>query len=222
LIQASPHIPDDLHTLAEFREWVLNTDTKELGRVDYIDGAIEVEMSPEDLDCHGAVKGAIYAALFGVVQCKDLGLIYVDGARVSMESADLSLEPDIGFISWNSLESGRVKRTPNAGSADRFVELNGPPDLIVEVVSDSSVAKETRRFPGKFFTAKVEEYWLVDARGPEISFQIQRRGSSSFESVDADAEGFQHSQVFSHEFRLTRTRGRMNVWITRLEVRPET
>jgi hypothetical protein len=37
------------HSLAEFRAWALSDDFPERGRIDYIDGRIEVDMSPENL-----------------------------------------------------------------------------------------------------------------------------------------------------------------------------
>ena len=45
---------------------------------------------------------------------------------------------------------------------------------MIEIVSDSSVAKDTRRLPAAYHKAGVGEFWLVDARGPETSFTIHR------------------------------------------------
>src|SRR5436309_2438449 len=42
-----------IHNLAEFRRWALSDDFPHRGRIDYIDGRIEVDMSPEDLFTHG-------------------------------------------------------------------------------------------------------------------------------------------------------------------------
>ncbi len=37
--------------------------------------------------------------------------------------------------------------------AGRYVELEGAPDLVVEIVSDSSVAKDTQRLPPRYAAA---------------------------------------------------------------------
>jgi len=39
-----------IHNLAEFRRWALSEDFPERGRIDYIAGKIEVDMSPEDME----------------------------------------------------------------------------------------------------------------------------------------------------------------------------
>ncbi len=101
---------------------------------------------------------------------------------------------------------------PAAGKVDDFIEIEGGPDLIVEIVSPSSVTKDTRRLPPAYFDAGVREYWLVDARGSELVFQIFRRGESTFEQVVSDAEGFQRSDVLACRYRLERVRGRRDEW----------
>ena len=54
------------------------------------------------------------------------------------------------------------------------MELEGP-DLVVEIVSDSSVTKDTQRLPLSYWQAGVTEYWLVDVGGERLSFQIYSR-----------------------------------------------
>jgi hypothetical protein len=45
-----------------------------------------------------------------------------------------------------------------------FIEVEGAADLVVEILSDSSVGKDTRRLPEAYAKAGVGELWLVDAR----------------------------------------------------------
>jgi Uma2 family endonuclease len=87
---------------------------------------------------------------------------------------------------------------------DRFIEVEGPPELVVEIVSDSSVKKDTQRLLAAYYQAGVEEYWLVDARVEPLLFCINRRGSSSYEPVVADAAGYQRSAVLGCGYRLLR------------------
>ena len=189
-------VPLTVRSLAEFRRWALSDEFPETGRIDFIDGRIEVEMSPEDLFCHGTLKGEIAAALRQRIKRDKLGHLFIDKARITSPRANLSVEPDIVFLSYDTLRSDQVRLTPKAGGKPgRYVEVEGAPDLIVEIISDSSVAKDTRRLPAAYFQAGVREFWLADARGETPVFIIHRPGPSGFEPVAADADGFQPSAV---------------------------
>ena len=211
-------VPMDLRSLADFRCWAMSDQFPERGRIDYIAGTIEVDMSPEGLMRHGRLKGKIYATLLDLVDRQDLGYLWVDRARVCSAEAGLSAEPDAVFVSHESLSEGRVRMVPKSGGdPEEFIELDGAPDLIVEIVSDSSVTKDTKRLPAAYFRAGVPEFWLADARREPFVFQIHRRGESGFEAVEADADGFQPSAVFGCRFRLQWRRDRSGHWAFDLE-----
>ena len=215
-------IPYNLHALADFRRWAVSSGFPERGRIDYIAGRIEVDTSPEDLYCHGKVKTEIVGVLSRHLKETQTGDLFSDRARVSSPTADLSAEPDIVFVSDASLSDGRVRLVPKAtGEPDRYIELEGGPDLIVEIVSDASTTKDTQRLPAAYWRAGVREFWLVDARGETLLFQIHRRGESAFEPVEADADGYQPSAVFDSRFRLTRRRNPHGRWTFDLDRRPD-
>ncbi len=96
-----------------------------------------------------------------------------------------------------------------AGSAwskvarEGYLELEGSPNMTLEVVSDSSVEKDNERLPVLYWHAGIDEYWLVDARQEQLVFRIQRRGDSGFIDVEPD-EGWLESGVFQRSFKLTR------------------
>jgi Uma2 family endonuclease len=199
--------------LAEFRAWATSDDFPEEGRIDFISGCIEVDMSPEDLFSHGSLKMEIARVLGDILKATSAGYLFSDSTRVSCPDADVSVEPDIVYVSEDSLETGRVRLVPKATrEPDRFVEMEGPPDLIVEIVSDSSGTKDTQRLPAAYYRAGVPEFWLIDARGEELFFQIHRPGPSAYESAARDSEGFQHSAAFGAWFRLTRRRNDRGRW----------
>jgi Uma2 family endonuclease len=205
-------------SLSEFRAWALSDDFPERGRIDYIDGRIEVDMSPEELYCHGAIKVELIRVLSQRAREIGEGELFSDTTRVSSPEADLSAEPDIVFVSEESFKTGRVREVPKAsGEPDRYVELEGGPDLVVEIVSGSSVAKDTKRLPSAYWRASVTEYWLIDARGDDLIFQIHDRGPARFEAVTSDTKGFQPSRVFDCRFALSRRRNRRGRW--RFELR---
>ena len=213
-------IPLGIRSLVDFRRWATSDDFSEQGRIDYVAGSIEVEMSPEDFFCHGTLKGEIYARLHDRVKRLGLGHVVTDRTRVSCPAADLSVEPDIVFLSHETLQSGRARLVPKSGAAlGRYVEVEGPPDLIVEIVSDASVIKDTRRLPQAYFRAGIQEFWLADARSGELVFRIHHRAASAFEPAPPDDEGFQPSTVFASLFRLDGTRNPEGHWEFDLQVR---
>jgi Uma2 family endonuclease len=200
-------IPMSLRSLAEFRAWTATDAFPERGRIDYLAGRIEVDMSPEDLHTHGKLKTEILGVLWRRVKDLRLGEIYTDRARVSNAEANLSTEPDVVFVSDTSLNLGRVRLIPRAaGGSDRYLELEGSPDLIVEIVSDSSVIKDTQRLPQAYFAADVAEFWLLDARAADPLFRIHRRGAAAYEPGDRDPEAYQYSAVLAAWYRLDRSR----------------
>lgn len=206
-------IPGDIDSLGDFRRWAASDEFPERGRIDYIAGRIEVEMSPEDFFCHGTLKTEIVGVLYPLVKSANLGHLVMDRTRISSVPGRLSVEPDIVFVSHDALATGRVRLIRKAGGEPgRYIELEGAPDLIVEVVSDASVVKDTRRLPAAYFEAEVREFWLADARSRELVFRIHTRGPSAYQAVDADADGYQFSPVFGRRFRLDGNRDERGIW----------
>lgn len=198
-------IPMHIRTLADFRQWVHSDDFPDFGRIDFLGNRIEVDMSPEYFFLHGKPKSQMARVLGNWIEEHDLGHIAIDSTRISSPQAELSAEPDIVFLSYETLEQNRARLVPKStGEADRFVEVEGAVDLVVEIVSDSSVGKDTRRLPSAYFDAGVREFWLVDARRDALEFQIHHRGENEFQPAVVDADGFQLSVMFQHRFRLER------------------
>ena len=220
VLEEQVEIPMSLRSLADFRQWALSDRFPERGRIDYIAGRIEVDMAPEEFFCHGTLKTEIVRVLAKRVKDKKLGHLVADRTRISSPDADLSAEPDIVFISHEALEAGRVRLVPKAtGEPGRYVELEGAADLIVEIVSDSSVLKDTRRLPEAYFRAGVREFWLVDARKEPLTFRIYQRGEAGYAPTEPDSEGFHHSLVFGTRFRLDGRRDARANWTFDLRVR---
>jgi len=200
-------------SLVEFRQWAASDSYPESGRIDYLAGRIEVDVSPEDLYTHGKLKTTLIAVLQRIVEKGDLGDLFSDRARVSCPEADLSAEPDLVFVSYGAVEGGRVRLVPKStGEADRYVEMEGPPDLAVEIVSDRSAQKDTERLPQAYWRARIPEFWLADARGPALVFQIHRWTQGGYEPAPAGADGSQYSAIFRAWFGVTRRRNRAGRW----------
>jgi len=220
IIEESLRIPADALSFEGFRRWIHTPEFPETGRIDYLAGDIEIDMSPEDLHTHGIVKVAITVALNAVVTEREIGEIFVDRTRVSSRFATLSVEPDVVAVLWDSLQAGRVRYIPAASQEpDRYVEIEGAPDVVVEVVSDSSVKKDTKRLPGLYARAGVPELWIADTRNRNVRFEICVLKDGQYVLAESDAEGWVRSERLGVFFRLTRRKTRMETWSYRLERR---
>ncbi|NUQ62249.1 MAG: Uma2 family endonuclease [Pirellulales bacterium] len=207
-------------SLREFRAWALSEDFPDGRRIDYLAGRIEVDMTPEDYYFYGAVKVELVGVLGNSVKSGDLGDLRVDRTRVSNAEADLSVEPDLVFISFETLESDRARLIPKiTEEPDRYVEVQGSPDLVVEIVSDRSKTKDNVRLPAAYWRAGVTEYWLIDARSEALIFRIEQHGPSGYEAAATSPEGFQYSAVLKQWFRLARRRDRRGGWAFDLDTR---
>jgi Uma2 family endonuclease len=89
--------------------------------------------------------------------------------------------PDGVFILNESVQTMRVQVVAGAGGG--HVRIQGRPDLVLEVVSDASVQKDTMRLRTLNWKAGVREYWPVDARQDSPTFDILRRGARGFVAV---------------------------------------
>jgi Uma2 family endonuclease len=217
----SIHIPPGVADLARFRAWAVSRSFPERGRIDFLAGDLEVDMSPEELHTHGLVKAEIAAALQLLVARRGLGEIYIDRARISSPEASLSVEPDIVVVFWETLDQGRLRKVPGARrKPGRVIEMEGAPDVVVEIVSDSSVRKDLVRLPPLYAVAGVPELWLVDAREEPVRFQIRSLGAGGYATVAPDAEGWTASPRLGRRFRLERREIRPGRWTYRLEQDP--
>jgi len=224
VLEEDVRIPLGVRALEEFRRWSHGEQFPERGRIDYLQGDIEVDMSPEDLDTHGTVKIAIASRLHALVAEQDRGYVYVDRARVVSPAAKLSVEPDVVVVLWQSLDAGRIRKVPSSPPRPgRYVELEGAPDLVVEVVSNSSVGKDRKRLPALYARAGVQELWLIDARGDTPAFEIRGLKAGGYEQIAADGpppEGWTSSPVLGCRFRLQRRMVREGHFVYSLDSSP--
>ena len=217
---AQVRIPSDVRDLASFRRWVHSKHFPTGGRIDWVDRCVEVDMSPEDLGTHGDPKTAIAGALFNAVRDRRLGKLWIDRARLSNPAADLSAEPDVLLCLRRTLLRGRARLVPRAGGeVGRYVEIEGTADIVVEVVSDSSVTKDTERLRAAYHRAGVAEYWIVDARSEALGFTVLHHAPGGYEPARPGRDGFVRSAVLRRKVRLTRTPDLLGLHEYTLEVR---
>jgi Uma2 family endonuclease len=211
-------IPVSAFTHAGFRAWATSGDVPEHVRTAFIDGEIYLDMSSEDLESHVSVKGEVARVLAALSRELKLGKFFGDGALVSNEQAAWSNNPNAFFFTWQSFESGRVRLVSREGEEGRYRDLEGTLDWVLEVVSDSSVQNDTVRLRRAYHRAGIPEYWLIDARGEEIVFQILYWRKSGYVAAPGRS-GWQRSRVFGRSFWLERQRDEFGLWEYTLHVR---
>jgi Uma2 family endonuclease len=216
VIEDRLRIPAGINDLESFRRWARSTECPERGRFAYLNGVFWMDFSKEQLYSHNQVKGAVGAILWNLAVAAGIGRYLPDGMLLSNARANLSTVPDGLFVSYQALQSGRVRQVP--GSQTGVVELEGTPDMVLEVVSDSSVEKDTIRLPDLYQQAGIPEFWRIDARGPEARFEILRLSGTEYVPTRQPDEWWR-SDVFNRSFRLTQQVDPLGQPVFTLEVR---
>ncbi len=194
-------IPEWVKDLESFREWVHSDAVPEKLRVCYLNGQVWVDMSKEQFFTHNQIKNEFAFALTGVTKARKLGRYVAEGMLLTNVEANLSVQPDGAFVSHLSRKRGRVILVE--GRDEGVVELEGTPDMVLEVVSTSSVHKDTVTLRELYWQAGIPEYWLVDARGEELLFEILRHTAKGY-GATRKQDGWMKSKVFGKLLRLVR------------------
>jgi Uma2 family endonuclease len=209
-------IPGWVVDIESFRRW---TDTKEFperGYIWWLAGEVFADMSKEQIFTHVDVKGTIYAVLYFLARDAKLGRVFTDGVLFTNYDADISGNPDGLFFSNETLTSDRIRFVE--GAEKGIVEVQGRPDMVLVVVSDSSVKKDLVTLQQAYWKAGIAEYWLVDARQDPLRFDVMRHTVKGFKP-SPKKHGWIASSVFGKSFRLSATKGEFGYPEYTLEVR---
>jgi Uma2 family endonuclease len=129
------------------------------GRTEIVDG--ELIMSPTAGSRHQQICTALGAELFAHVRENAIGVLFSSPAHVIL-SKHTHYEPDLCFVA--AANRSMIQ--------DAFIE--GAPDLIIEVISESNRSHDTVVKFRDYARFGVREYWLVDPRENLIStWQLQ-------------------------------------------------
>lgn len=216
---ATFEVPPSAHTHDGFRAWATSDDFPQTGRICWLGGVIFIDLTPELINAHNRVKTTLLTALCNLADEEELGRVYCSRTLITNVRAGFSTEPDVTFASWDTLRTKRLRPVPLPDDPDDAKELEGTPDLIVEIVSPSSRKKDTQTLRRLYHRAGVPEYWLVDALGKAIDFRILLHRDDAYQESPADPEGYRRSAVLSRTFRLTRTADPLGDWRYRLEAK---
>ncbi len=135
-------------------------------RYEIIDGELFVTPSPRR--AHQKVVSNLLYYLNDFVKKHDLGEVYPAPFDVVFSRYDV-VEPDVLFIS-----KARV-------SVLTEKNVQGAPDLVVEVLSETTEESDRTTKLKLYARSGVQEYWLIDPAGP--SAEIFRQKNQSLESA---------------------------------------
>lgn len=142
----------------EFLEWI-DEDTP----AEWVDGEI-ILMSPVNLD-HQFLSGFVYELLIRFVRARGLGVVLYAPALMRLMTRPSGREPDLVFVATEHLDRLR----------DTYID--GPADLVVELVSPDSSTRDRREKLAEYEAAAVPEYWIIDpARREALFYQRQEDG----------------------------------------------
>jgi len=144
-------------TQAEFRDWLQQRPADDLCHYELIHGRIVT--SPGAVFGHGRSGATVLAALHRHVSQHQLGAVLDARATYELPSGD-TVEPDVSFLS-------RAKLAAAPPDPDRFVQL--VPDLVVEILSPSTAARDRGEKKALYARNGVREYWLVDHRRKRVT-----------------------------------------------------
>lgn len=199
-----------------FLKWLRSGAVPEDIKIGYINNEVWTDTEPESAFSHNAVRVEVGCALSDIAD-DQAGLYFGAGMTFTSMAGGFTAVPDGIFVCRESIDTGRVTLTGGRRS-HHDTELVGTPDLVIEIVSDSSVYKDTEWLMANYWNAEVAEYWVVDGRTEPLQFTVYRRGEKGFVAVRR-AEGWSRSPTLGKSFRFVAGPEEMGFSTYRLEVR---
>lgn len=194
-------IPRWVEDVDSFLQWLDDPNIPEKITLWFLKGEVWADLTREELGTHLVVRTAVTAGLSRFVGANRLGRLCGRGVVMVNRTAGMAGNPDAVFVSNESQAARRVRQLADRDGAG--VGFEGTPDMVLEVVSPGSVKKDTVTLKEAYFAAGVAEYWLVDARGEDLAFDILKHGPKGFVATRKPG-GWVKSGVFGKAFKLTR------------------
>jgi Uma2 family endonuclease len=149
-------------------------------RVEWVAGEI-IEMPPSEEE-HQDTSLFLVTFLLLYIQRHGLGRIFHAPFLMRLPHRPSGREPDLIFVRTEHAE--RMKWT----------YVDGPADLVVEIVSPDSATRDYREKLAEYEAAGIPEYWIIDPRRREARFyELGEDGKYRLAALDED--GIYTSQV---------------------------
>jgi len=164
-------------TFEEFLHWG-DEDTY----AEWVDGEIIELTSPSFR--HQKIVDYLMALLQHFLYAHPLGEVCSAPFLMRLPKRPSGRMPDILFIAKENL--GRIKQN----------YLNGPADLVVEIVSPESKKRDREDKFSEYAQAGIREYWLIDIERKQAEF-YQLGDKNAYRPVSINQDGIYHSAVLS-------------------------
>lgn len=206
-------IPAWVRDLRSFRRWAKSDEFPTVGWYAHLKGELWVDPNMEKL-AHNKLKSKFAVVLTPLVEHLQIGQFLGDRMLLTNVDAELSTEPDGMFLSHATVRAGRVRLE----EGEESVEVQGSPDMVLEVVSPTSRHKDNVVLRELYWRAGVKEYWIAEPRRDNLSFEILKHGAKGFFTARKHAD-WTSSAVFGKSFRLTRSNDALGYPVYTLAVR---
>ena len=149
---------------------------------EWVDGEVIVFMPPTIK--HQAIVSFLLMLISGFADLFNLGVVLTAPLEMRARPDGPAREPDLLFVAREHLD----RLTP--------ARLAGPADLVIEIVSDSSAARDRVDKFYEYQEAGVREYWIFDPRpGKERVDFYHLTAQGKYQAVLPDADGRYHATV---------------------------
>jgi Uma2 family endonuclease len=160
-------------TYEEFLDWA-DEDT----HAEWVDG--EVVMKSPASRRHQQIAFFLAQVIGLYAERRGLGTVLIPPFQISLSRR--GREPDLLFVAQEHL--GRLQE----------MYLDGPADLVVEIVSSGSIALDRGEKFSEYEEAGVPEYWLIDPLRERAEF-YQLDTGGRYRLVAPDEDGIYHSRA---------------------------
>jgi Uma2 family endonuclease len=166
--------PPEMMTYEQFLEW-LDEDT----HAEWVHGEV-VFMSPID-DQHQDLAGFLLTSIRIFAEANRLGVVRHEPTQMKTSPDLPGRAPDILFVANAHLS--RLKKT----------YVDGPADLVAEIVSPDSGARDRGDKYYEYEQGGVREYWLIDPQRKQAEFYV--RDEAGIYQLSPIADGIFRSTV---------------------------
>lgn len=181
-IEATVQVPVQVKSPPKitYEEFLARAD--EDAHVEWVNGEVIVHMTAKPL--HQRILNFLNILLTQFVHFFELGEVFTAPMQMKATPQGPGREPDLLFVARDHLD--RVLET----------HLDGPADLVIEIVSDESVSRDLDEKFFEYQDAGIPEYWIIDPRPRRKRawfYRLDERGQ--YQPVPLTPEGVYRSAI---------------------------